>query len=278
MKISAAFRNAWKAWSRHPAAVLKFLLVEACLTLICAAPLLFLADGKLSVLALLAIPLWILIMFPARVNAAAAMQDSLEGDRLFSLRLADPSDWGGKVLCGLKRAVLMLIWGAPMIAGLWYAWAHFTGTVDAFTLLRMIQDFGSGDTMTGVIRLLLIFLGMLLVLMIGFGFHSGARHAYALGDRGRMKGFRGKNLLCWICALISLLPLIVAVLIVGIRYWALLQNISAYLTGVEKLPSMKPALIILGIGGVLTLPLLPLRSLITAAFVNGIRPRDGTKE
>jgi len=55
-----------------------------------------------------------------------------------------------------------------------------------------------------------------------------------------------------------------------IRYSWILQNVSSYLTGVEKLPSMKPALMILAVGGVLTLPLLPLRSLITAAFVNGV--------
>ena len=270
MKISTAFRNAFRAWKKHPLSTLKFLVVEACLMLICAAPLLFLFEKSLWFLAFLAVPLWILLMFPARVNAAAAMQDSLEGGNLFSLRLADPDDWGGKVLHGLKCLCRLLIWGAPMIAGLWYAWAHFTGTVDAFTLLRMIQNFGGGDTLTGVIRLILIFLAMLFLLMIGFAFHSGARHAYALGDRKLLKGYRRKNLLCWFCALAAMLPLIIAILIVVIRYSWILQNVSSYLTGVEKLPSMKPALMILAVGGVLTLPLLPLRSLITAAFVNGV--------
>ena len=38
-----------------------------------------------------------------------------------------------------------------------------------------------------------------------------------------------------------------------------------------ELPSTKGTLVILGIGALLTLPLLPLRSLIPAAFVDGLK-------
>ena len=86
MSISSAFRNAFRICFRHPADTLKFLATELCLVLICLAPVLFLADAGLRYLAVLAVPMWILIMFPARMNAAEAMQESLRGGRIFSLR------------------------------------------------------------------------------------------------------------------------------------------------------------------------------------------------
>ena len=153
MSIPSAFRNAFRICFRHPADTLKFLATELCLVLICLAPLLFLADMQIWYPAVLAVPLWILVMFPARMNAAEAMQDSLRGGRLFSLRLADPADWRDKVLCGLKRTVFLLLWASPLIAAAVYAWRHFSGLVDGFTLLAMIKQFGGGDFTSELLEL-----------------------------------------------------------------------------------------------------------------------------
>ena len=43
MKVSRAIRAAWKTYTASPAGTLRFLLVEACLTLICLAPALLLS-------------------------------------------------------------------------------------------------------------------------------------------------------------------------------------------------------------------------------------------
>ena len=267
MSISSAFRNAFRICFRHPADTLKFLATELCLVLICLAPVLFLADAGLRYLAVLAVPMWILIMFPARMNAAEAMQDSLRDGRLFSWRLADPSRWGDKVLCGLKRAGYLLLWASPLIAAAVYAWRHFSGLVDGFTLLAMIKQFGGGDFMTGVLYLLLVLLAMVLILVIGFGFHSGARHARAQGGTRKMKGRHGKNLLGWICAQATLLPVLAAFVIAVMRYLPVIRDVSGLMTGSVKIPPTRETLMILAAGALLTLPLLPVRSMITAAVM-----------
>lgn len=275
MKISTAFRNAFRVGFGRPGATLKFLVVELCLTLICLAPLAFLFEKGLEFLALLAVPLWVLIMFPARMNAAEAMQDSLGNGSLFSLRLANPADWGGKILFGLRQALCLVLWGAPMTAALVYAWIHYSGEVDAFTLLQLIQKFGGGDVKTGVKYLVLIFLGTLLLLLIGIAFHSGARHARALGNPKLVNGHHGKVMLTWLCSLVMMLPLLVALGVCVLRYWPVLSNLSGLVSGSIHLPSTKETLIILAAGGVLTLPLLPVRSLVTAALVHQAAPESG---
>ena len=58
------------------------------------APLLFLTDGNLQYLALLAVPFYLLLVLWARVNAAAAMKDAFGEGSLFSYRLAEPGNYG----------------------------------------------------------------------------------------------------------------------------------------------------------------------------------------
>ena len=272
MKISDAFREASRVVRGQKSAALKFLITEGCLTLICLAPLLFLTEAApIKYLAALTPVLWILLMLPARVNAAAAMQDSLGEGSLFSLRLADPSGYGWKLGYGLCRGLLLAIWGAPLIAAILFAWEKFAGQTDGLTVLQEVHAFGGRDMKTGMIYLLLILFGLILILLIGIGFHSGDRHARVLDQKGLMKGHRGKALLCWICSLVFLLPLLIALVLVMIRYAPLLNNLTGVVNGTVEKPGTKTTLIILGIGAALTVPLLPLRSMVTAAFVNGLR-------
>ena len=67
------------------------------------------------------------------------------------------------------------------------------------------------------------------------------------------------------------LPLIIAAVIAILRYLPLMNDISGVVAGDVPLPSTRTTLIILGIGAVLTLPLLPIRSMVTAAYVRGLR-------
>ncbi len=274
MSISTAFRRAFQVCMSHKGATVKFLVTELCLTLASLTPALFLFDGKLRTAALLAVPFYVLLMLPARVNAAAAMQDSLGSGSLFSLRLADPSRYGAKLLFGLKRALLLAVWSAPLIACLVIARQHFSGETDAFTVLRLITDFGGGDLMTGVLYLLLILAGALLLTAAGTAFHSGDRHAYVLEQPGRLKGHRGGVMLCWLCSLVILLPLLCALAVTVCRYLPALSSLDSVLMGMSDLPSTRTSLIILGVGAALTVPLLPLRSMVIAAYVNGLGEKE----
>ena len=209
------------------------------MTLACLAPALFLTNAGLRPLALLAIPLYALVMWPGRVNAAGAMQGAIEGGSLFSPRLGDMTRYGGKLLYGLKRCVMILCWSAPLIASLVIAREHISGDMDGFTLMRMIKDFGGGDLMTGVGYLALILAGTLILLLIGLGFHSGDRHALVLERPGLLRKRRGRVLGCWICSLIILLPMLAAVGIVIGRYLPVVMNLNALLMGEVNLPSTR---------------------------------------
>ena len=270
MKISAAFRNAFRTYFGHFGASVKFLVTEACMTLAAVAPLLFLTHEKLKFLALLAVPCWVLLVFWARVNAAGAMREALAGGSLFGQVLADPGDYGKKLLYGLKRCLMLLCWAVPAIACLVIARSHMSGNVDGFTVLRMIKSFGGEDLTTGVLYLVLIFAVTLVLLAAGCAFHSGDRHAFVRNDPKLVRKHRGKIMLCWLCALVTLLPLFVAIAAVIIRYLPALKDLTGIVTKTQTLPSTRVTVIILAAGALLTVPLLPLRSLITAAFVDGL--------
>ena len=278
MKISSAFQDASRVYFGHFGATVKFTVTELCMTLAALTPALFLTESGLKYLALLAVPFWILLMFWARVNAAEAMKDALNGGSLFSLRLADPEGYGKKLLYGTKRMVMLLLWAAPLIAAVVIARVHMSGETDGFTVLRMIKAFGGGDLMTGVVYLVLILIATILLLAFGCAFHSGDRHAFAAGKAKLLRGHHGKIVLCWICALAAVLPALVAAVILVFRYLPALQDLNGIMAGTFHLPATKGSLIIAGIGAVLTVPLLPLRSLIIAAFVNGLDRENGEKE
>lgn len=277
MKISAAFREAAAAYFGHMGATLKFTVTEFCLTAATLVPLLFLTRAGLEPLALISVPLYILLMFWARVNAAGAMKDALTGGSLFSWRLSDPTAYGKKLMYGFSRCLMLLCWAAPLIAAVIIARVHMSGETDAFTVLRMIKGFGGGDLMTGVLYLVLILVAALLLLAFGCAFHSGDRHAFAAGKPGLVKHHHGKIVLCWLCALAAILPMLIAIAMLVFRYLPAMQNLNGLVDGSLQLPSTRDSLLIAGVGAVLTIPLLPLRSLITAALINGFDREAGEK-
>ena len=115
--------------------------MEACLTLICLAPLLGLAGKAPAWIAWACPVLWIFVMLPARMNAAADMRDALgagPGHRAADLRRR----YGGKLVCGLKRMLFLLLWGAPLIAAALVIYGQFSGETDSFTVLRTLEKPG----------------------------------------------------------------------------------------------------------------------------------------
>jgi len=272
MKISDAFRNAGRVYFGNFGATLKFLVVELCMTLAALSPLLFLAaDGWLKWLALLIVPFWLLLMLWARVNAAGGMQDALNGGSLFSMRLADPTAYKEKVIYGLKRCGMLLLWAAPLIAGVVIARIYMGGKTDGLTVLRMIKKFGGNDLSTGMLYLGIILIATLLLFTFGCAFHSGDRHAFVRGNPKLLKGHRGGVLLSWLCSLVAILPMLVAVAVLVVLFMPVIQDPTGFVTGKVEKPPMSKIAIIAGVGAVLTLPFLPLRSLIVAAYVDGLK-------
>ena len=272
MKISAAFKNAFRVYFGNSGASLKFLVVEVCFMLAVFAPLLFLtAEGWMKWLALLSVPFFFILMLWARVNAAGAMWDSLSGGSLFSMSLADTTAYGKKLAYGLKRFLFLLLWAVPLIACVVIARMNMSGDMDGFTVLRNIKAFGGGDLMTGMLYLILIPIASILLLTFGCAFHSGDRHAFVRHDPKRVKGHHGKIVLVWLCALITILPTLIAIILLVIRHIPILQDPSGFVAGKVEMPPLKGTVIIAGVGVLLTIPFMPLRSLITAAYVEGLK-------
>lgn len=271
MKISTAISRAWRAYTASFGQTMKFLLAEGCLTLICLSPLLFLSRAGMAMGALLVIPLWIFVMIPARMNAARAMRHALRGGNLCDSTLVDTSAYGSALVCGLKRAGFLLLWSIPLIVLAIEVRIHFSGDVDSFTVLRMIKnDLGGGDQMRGILVVVAMAVGSLLLLLFGCAFHSGARHAWAHRNPGLTRGHHGRILLTWLCSLMSLLPLLAALVLIVLRYLPVISDLNGLIMKTVSLPDTRGTLLLLAAGAALTLPLLPLRSLIPAAYVDGL--------
>jgi hypothetical protein len=127
--------------------------------------------------------------------------------------------------------------------------------------------------MRGILRLVGMLAASLALFGVGCGFHSGARHALAQGDKGLVRGHHGRILLCALASLIAVLPLVAALVAVVLRYAPVVSDLNGLLMRTRKLPDTRGTLMILGAGALLTLPLLPLKSLIPAAFVEGLRKK-----
>ena len=277
MTIRKAFADAWRVVAGDFGGALMATFLELVLRLIVTLPLLFLADAKLRLLALLSVPLFIFITLPARQNAAEAMQHSLRGMPLFSKRLAfGGAPYGRKLLRGLKTGACLLVWSLPLIAvGIWVGRLYFAGNTaglnDGFTLMMNLTQFGGGELERGVIYVALIAAGLVLIVLFGCAFHAGRRHEWALGAQRVVPGRRGGLILCHIAAEATLLPAIAA----GV--WGIMGYLRQYLHGLKSLtggfalpPMSAHVMIGLIAAVVLLIPAIPLRSLITAAYVHGL--------
>ena len=276
MRVRDALRQAWRVWKAHPAQLFGFLLIEVVLRLMVLTPLLALADPAIAPAALLSVPLFFLIVPPARACAAEVMQTAIRGGGLFAQRLVICGDYWRKVLRGLRQGALLLLWTAPLIAFaveaavLWSGQTGGTGT-DGLTLLRsvIVSTFGGGDLVRGLVMTASLFALCLLIAVFGLAFHSGRRHELALSGRGFLKGKRAGVLRAWLLGLLTALPFLLAAMLLA-RDW--LRSLIAAIRNASGSFTMLPprTLILLALAFlVLLVPLIPLKSLITACYVHG---------
>lgn len=276
IRIWKAFKKAFRVGGQQLGGVIRFLAVETCVMLICLAPMLFLLEKSVWFLAGLTVPMWILLMNPVRMNAAAAMQDAMNGEKLFTTRLLETEGWWSKVWSGIRRMLCLIVWAAPLAAGIVYAFRLYKGAddMDGFTLLQSIQDFGGGDVKTGILYIGLITGGLVMLLIIGMAFHSGARHAIVLEIPRKVRSHHGKIVIGWFLSMFVLWPVLLLSIIPEGVSQTLLMDPDGLVTNTVKLPDMKALLITLGAGGLLTLPLIPFRSLVIAAMVHQLKDEE----
>lgn len=276
MKIKPAVQESLRVYKKNFPQLLLALLMQLVIRGICLSPLLFLADDKLAPLAWIALPLYLLIVLPARQNYALALQDMLAGGSVFSLRLVETSGYGRKLLHGLSGMLCILLWSALTIGGVTTLAMFYTGAgnIDGFTMLRMFSSVGKlvgGDTVDGAMAVIGAVLASGLLILLGCALHSGARHAHALGGRKLLKGQRLRLTGLWMLGLVLLLPFLAAVALV-MGDWA--SSLVAQLRALKLssiAPNARQLYTLAASAVVLLLPLLPLKNLLPAVYLRQLK-------
>ena len=265
-----AMKNGWSLWKKHLGESLAYIISVTAIMLMPLVPLLCLTANVAWAkwFALLGVPMFILLVLPMRRNAALVLRDVYLGDgRMNSAVLISGEGYGVKLKHGLKLTLLLLLWALPAIGVTGWALYMYKGGTDAITIAMAISKLGHNDVMRGVIYVLLIYAASWLPLAAGSMLHSGARHAWACGNKELLKKRHGGLCAVWLCSLIIAVPFIIGLAIIlktqlpGIV--TLIKTFQFKGLGAKLLPL---GLWILGDFVVLLLPLVPLRHLMIASY------------
>lgn len=274
MKLTAALKATWHTYRTQFPSMMLTLLIQLILRVMALTPLLFLALEETKMLVLLCIPLYILIVLPARQNMAQCMQDALNGGSIFSVKMLSVRGYGRKVLRGIQQTLLMAAWGVAFIACtalavFVYSAPPIEGVTDVFTLLRTLMTLGGGSSIKGAKVVMVIYAATLLPLMLGVAFHSGTRHAWALGGRKILRGHHLHVIGTWLIGCLALLPFMAAVATIGSGFLSAVANALGNLgKGSISLPSLHENLYaLLAAAVVLLCPAIPFKQLLSAAYV-----------
>lgn len=284
MKKTCSVSRAWTLYRRYFPQMMLGLLLQIVLRLIVATPLLFLAAQETRMLALMTLPLFVLIVLPARQNAAEVMAKLHQGYGFDLIGFVSFENYGKKLLRGLKTTLLMLLWALPFIAATGflafvYGGKTIEGVTDTFTVLRTVINLGNhqlvktllpvSDTATirGVMAIIVMYLLTALPILIGWAFHAGHRHAAALGVKLRS---RGRVMGVWFLSLVTLVPFIVTAGAISMGFLKqLLGALSAIGQGSFSLPPLEKNMwLLVAAFVVLLLPLIPFKQLLPAACVH----------
>ena len=272
MKVKNVWKDSFTLYKKNFGPLCLTLLVELVLRGIALCPVLFLADNKLAPLALLAIPLYVLIVLPARQNFALALQDMLNGESVFSTQLICPKDYGKKLLRGVKGMLCILLWSLLTISSVALLYAAFMGYwgLDVITLMRICSSIG-GDVVKGMVMILCGIAATALLILLGCAVHSGSRHAHAMGDKKLLKGSRLGMTGLWFAGLALLIPFCaVAVLTLGDFAGTVISALKNM-----QMPSLslnaQQAAMLLGGAVVLLFPVVPLKNLLPAVYLRKVK-------
>lgn len=271
MKLSLVIRQAARVYGKNWFQGALCVLLQLVLRLMVAAPLLFLVTTEVPWLALLCIPMYLLIIPPARQNMAAAMEDAVNGGPLFSAKLVSMENYGRKFCQGLKMTGLMMLWALPLLAATGVAVWVYKGEIPITIPLNFLINLGGGSFETGIRNVALIYASTLIPVVLGMAFHSGTRYALALGGRKVLRGRRLGVIAVWVVGLLALAPFAAAVGTVCSGFVsALLDTLKTFDLSNLTLPSLKESAVVLGGAfAVLFLPMMPFKQLMTAVYVRG---------
>ncbi len=270
MKMKPVLKDCLRLYKKNFPQLMLALLVELVLRGIALSPVLFLADKGLAPLALLAIPLYILIVLPARQNYALALQDMMDGGSVFSVQLISMKDYGKKLLRGVKGMLCMLLWSALTIAGVGLLYAAIMGLVDFITLMRIFSAIG-GSVVNGVLIVAAAVAASMLLIVLGCAVHSGTRHAFAMGDKTLLKGSRVRLCALWFAGLVLVVPFAAVVVAVFGGYVGTLIEALKNLKMPSVALNMQQTAMLLGGAILLLCPVLPLKNLLPAVFLRKVK-------
>ena len=273
MKKKPVWKESFRLYKKHFGSLLLALLVQLVLRAIALSPMLFLADKQYACLAYAAIPLYLLIVLPARQNYALALQDMMNGGSVFSTQLICPKQYGKKLLRGMLGMIRILLWSAVTIVSAVLLYGAYEGRwgLDVLTLLRICYSVGSGDMVAGLALILGAIGASTLLILLGCALHSGTRHAFALGSRKLLRGSRLRLTALWFSGLTLMIPFAaVAVLTLGDYAMTLIAELKNMQFPAFSLNARQIAM--LGAGAVALLcPLLPLKNLLPAVYLRMVK-------
>ena len=182
-----------------------------------------------------------------------------------------------KVARSLRMTGLMLLWLLPFAVMLGLLLYALTG-MDFLTALGYLSSLGGGDFGQGIIRYVMLMMLMLLFPLFGVMFHSGTRHACALNDRKLVKGHRGQLIRLWLSGLMFVLPVAICVVaLIAVIGVSAVQFTTEWFNNLMAVPSMsalmppKWLLAVTAVSAVLMLVTNPMRSLLPAIFLRGVK-------
>ena len=282
MTVRQAAREAGKTIREKKGEVFDFMLLEIMVRLIVMTPLLFLLTPDRKWFALLCVPLFLLLVPFARARAARQMLSALRGGPFFSRSLLDLEGYGSALLRGLGQAGLLILWALPFLGVTVYLWrvifgSTVVGQTDVFSVMMAVSRLGGGDLVRGAAFAVLIYLATLLPFCFGLAFHSGARFAREEGNPGLVRSHRKGIILAWFFSLLALIPFAaVSGFAVAGYLGRLLEAVNRMSGSGLSLPSPGSGIyVIAGAFVVLALPVVPFRSLVTAAYVKGLAEDAG---
>lgn len=269
MKMKPVLKESLRLYKKNFPQLCLALLVQLVLRAMALSPLLFLAEQTLAPLAFLAIPLYLLIVLPARQNYALALKDMQAGGSVFSLQLICPKDYGKKLLRGLKGTVCILLWSALTIVSVTLLYAAYEGRwgLDVVTLMGICSSIGGGDFVNGLLIVAAAVAASCLLILLGCAVHSGSRHAAALGDKRLLKGRRMGLIALWFLGLLLVVPFaVLAVLTLGEYARTLLDTLMSLEMPSFSLNAKQTLVLVLG-AVLLLLPFLPLKNLLPSVYL-----------
>ena len=274
MKKKPVWKESFRLYKKNFGPLLLALLVQLVLRAIALSPMLFLADKQYACLAFAAIPLYLLIVLPARQNYALALQDMMNGGSVFTTQMICMKGYWRKLWRGVKGMIRILLWSVVTIVSAVLLYAAFMGHwgLDVITLMRICSSVGGGDIVTGLVLIMGGIAASGLLILLGCALHSGTRHAFARGDKNLLRGSRLRLTALWFGGLVLLIPF-AAVVVYALGDYALtmvnaLKNFS--FPSSFALNTRQVAMLAAG-AVVLLFPLLPLKNLLPAVYLRMVK-------